>query len=62
MTIPASPPVYYAINAQLQGGGSVSVAIDVNGRQVSSGVAHGGYNIAMAEISSMTGSWQDTNS
>jgi hypothetical protein len=38
-TIPSSPPSYYAISAQLQGGGSVSVIIKVDGQQISSGVA-----------------------
>ena len=33
-SIPASPPIYYSINAQLQGTGSVSVVIKVNGKQI----------------------------
>ena len=62
--IPASPPVYYSISAQLQGSGSVSVALKVDGKQLSSGVAHGGYGIASAEISMnpLTGAWADDNS
>jgi hypothetical protein len=62
-TIPSSPPSYYAISAQLQGGGSVSVIIKVDGQQISGGVANGGYNIASAEIGQdpITGQWQDDN-
>jgi hypothetical protein len=57
-------PAYYAINAQLQGGGTVSCKILVGGRVISSGTAEGGFNIASCEISqdSFSGSWQDDNS
>jgi hypothetical protein len=53
---------YYSIQAQLQGSGSVTVEIEINGRVISSGHASGGYDIAMAEISKdpLTGDWQDT--
>jgi len=53
---------YYAIQAQLQGGGKVTVRILVNGKVISTGTADGGYNIAMAEISQnpITGKWEDT--
>jgi hypothetical protein len=56
-------PVYYALQAQLQGGGSVTVKILVNGTVVSQGTATGGYNIAMAEIvdNPVSGQWEDTN-
>ncbi|HWG01618.1 MAG TPA: hypothetical protein VG164_07195 [Trebonia sp.] len=64
MTIPSSPPSYYAIQAQCQQGGSASVLIRVDGVQISSGVANGAYNIASAEISQdpISGQWQDDNS
>jgi hypothetical protein len=63
-TIPANPPQYYAIQAQLQGGGSVSCSISVDGKVISQGSASGGYNIASCEISQdlFNGGWQDTNS
>lgn len=52
-------PVYYSVTAQLQGGGSVTVEILVNGKVVSKGKATGSYNIASAEISKdlLTGEW-----
>ena len=64
MAIPASPPSFYAIQAQCQQGGSASVLIRVNGVQISSGVANGAFNIASAEISQdpVSGQWQDDNS
>ncbi|HTJ66182.1 MAG TPA: hypothetical protein VL551_01510, partial [Actinospica sp.] len=37
-------PLYYAVTAQLQGGGSVSCEIDVDGKAVSKATATGGYN------------------
>ena len=57
-------PSYYAINAQLQGGGSASCVIKVNGKALSRATASGGYNIADCEISQnpLTGQWEDTNS
>lgn len=56
--------LYYDVQAQLNGGGSVTVEILINGKAISSGHASGGYNIASAEISQdpLTGQWQDTNS
>lgn len=56
-------PEYYAINAQLQGGGSVNCKIKVDGVTISSASASGGYNIGDCEIDQdiTTGSWQDTN-
>ena len=56
-------PQYYAINAQLQGGGSVSCQIKVDGVTIASASASGGYNIADCEIdqNSTSGSWEDTN-
>ena len=61
--IPSSPPVYYAISAQLQGGGSVSCQILVDGKVISSSTATGGYNIASCEIGQdpLSGAWQDDN-
>ena len=63
-TIPGQPPIYYAIDAQLQGGGTVSCKIEVNGQTISQGTAQGGYNIATCEISQdpLSGGWTDTNS
>ncbi len=57
-------PSYYAINAQLQGGGQVSCVIKVNGKALSRATASGSYNIADCEISRnpLTGQWEDTNS
>lgn len=54
---------YYAIQAQLQGSGSVTVQILINGRVISSGHATGGYNIANAEIvqDPLTGKWENAN-
>lgn len=57
------PATGYAINAQLQGGGTVSCSISVDGKVISQGSASGGYNIASCEISQdFSGGWQDTNS
>ena len=56
-------PIYYAISAQLQGGGDVSCKIEVDGHVISSGQATGGYNIAQCEIGQdpITGDWQNDN-
>ncbi len=64
MTIPDQAPIYYAINAQLQGGGSVSCKIEVDGQVISQGTAEGGYQIASCEIGQdpVSGDWQDDNS
>jgi uncharacterized cupredoxin-like copper-binding protein len=61
--IPSSAPVYYAISAQLQGSGSVSCQILVDGKVISSSTANGGYNIASCEIGQdpLSGAWQDDN-
>lgn len=61
--IPSAPPVYYAINAQLQGEGTVSCTIEVNGQAISTATASGGYNIAGCEIGQdpITGQWQNDN-
>lgn len=63
MTIPAEVPEYYAISAQLQGGGDVSCKIEVDGQVISSGLAEGGYNIAQCEIGQdpISGEWQNDN-
>ena len=64
VTQPLGTPSYYAINAQLQGGGTVSCEIEVSGVVISSGSASGGYNICSAEITQdpVTSVWQDDNS
>jgi hypothetical protein len=56
-------PEYYAINAQLQGGGSVSCSIEVDGIPLSTGTASGGYNIADCEIGQdpITNLWENDN-
>lgn len=63
MTKPLGNPSYYDISAQLQGGGTVSCAILVDGKAVSTATASGGYNIADCEISQdpLSGQWEDTN-
>ena len=55
---------YYSIQAQLQGGGKVTVEIMVGGKVISKGTATGGYNIASAEIEQdmFTGKWEDVQS
>jgi hypothetical protein len=60
---PLGTPLYYSINAQLQGGGSVSCQILVDGQVISSSTATGGYNIAQCEIGQdpLSGQWQDDN-
>ena len=64
ITQPLGSPEYYAINAQLNGGGSVSCKIEVDGVTIASASASGGYNIADCEIdpNSASGSWENTNS
>ena len=56
-------PEYYAINAQLQGGGSVSCSIEVDGIPLSTGSASGGYNTADCEIGQdpVTNLWENDN-
>lgn len=56
-------PLYYAITAQLQGDGSVSCKIEVNGAVISSSTATGGYNIAQCEIGQapLSGAWTNDN-
>ena len=55
---------FYAISAQLNGGGAVIVEILVNGKVVSKAHASGSYNIASAEIvqNPITDEWEDANS
>jgi hypothetical protein len=62
--IPSPPPSYYDISAQCQQNGSASVLIRINGKQLSSGVANGAYNIASAQVGQdlITGQWMDENS
>jgi hypothetical protein len=63
VTAKLGDPIYYSLQAQLQGGGSVTVEILVNGIVISQGTASGGYNIATAEISQdpLSGQWTDTD-
>lgn len=61
--IPSSAPAYYSIDAQLNGSGTVSCKIEVNGKVVSQATATGSYNIASCEITQdpFSGAWQDAN-
>ena len=61
--IPASPPDYYSIDAQLNGSGSVTCEILVGGSVISKASATGSYNIASCEIDQdpFSGNWEDTN-
>ena len=63
VTKPLGTPLYYSVTAQLQGGGSVSCKIEVDGKVISQSTATGGYNIASCEISQdpLSGNWTDTN-
>lgn len=63
VTAKLGDPIYYSLTAQLQGGGSVTVKILIDGTVISQGSATGGYNIASAEISQdpLSGQWVDTN-
>jgi hypothetical protein len=57
-------PQFYAISAQLNGGGTVTCKILVDGTVISKAVATGSYNIAQCEIDQdpLTNAWEDTNS
>jgi hypothetical protein len=61
--IPSKAPLYYSVQAQLQGSGTVSCKILIGGKTVSSSTATGGYNIALCEVvrDPLTGGWQDAN-
>jgi hypothetical protein len=63
VTQPLGTPIYYSISAQLQGGGTVSCQIKVDGKAISSATASGGYNIASCEITQdpFSGDWTETN-
>ena len=63
VTKPLANPIYYSIEAQLQGGGEVTCKIKVDGKIISQSVASGGYNIAMCEIGQdpLSGKWTDDN-
>ncbi len=56
-------PEYYAINAQLQGGGYVRCSIEVDGVPLSTASASGGFNIASCEIGQdpITNLWENDN-
>lgn len=60
---PLGDPLYYSIQAQLQGSGSVTCELEIDGKVISTATASGGYNIAMCEISRdpLSGQWADTN-
>jgi hypothetical protein len=60
---PLGTPAYYYIWAQLQGDGSVSCQISVDGAVVSRAVASAAYGVAHCEIvrSLATGQWTDAN-
>jgi hypothetical protein len=55
-------PAFYALTAQLQGGGVVHCEIGIDGKVVAESVTTGGYNIAQCEMSrSLTGDWESDN-
>ena len=62
-TIPSKAPLYYSVQAQLQGAGSVTCKIKVDGKVISQATATGGYQIAQCEIGQdpLSGNWQDDN-
>ena len=57
-------PTYYSISAQLNGSGSITCKLEVDGKVISTASASGSYNIAMCEIvqDPFSGHWQDANS
>jgi hypothetical protein len=63
VTAPLGSPTYYAINAQLQGYGTVTCVIEVDGVPLSTATASGGYNIADCEIGQdpITNLWENDN-
>lgn len=63
ITRPLGHASFYAISAQLNGGGAVTVEILVNGKAVSKAHASGSYDIANAEIvqNPITDQWEDAN-
>jgi hypothetical protein len=65
MTVTSSlgSPAYYSISAQLNGSGSVTCKIEVDGKVISQADASGGYNIATCEIvqDPFSDKWQDAN-
>jgi hypothetical protein len=52
--------LYYALNAQLSGGGEISCSISVDGVVLKQGSASGGYNICSSQIGQnpLTGTWE----
>jgi hypothetical protein len=56
-------PAYYALSAQLQGSGSVTCKLEVDGRTVSEATASGSFQIAMCQIHKdpVSGEWKNTN-
>jgi hypothetical protein len=63
VSAPLASPSYYAITAQLQGGGVVTCKLKINGQVISAATASGGYNIAQCEADQnpITGAWENTN-
>lgn len=63
VTKPLGNPQYASISVQLQGDGSASCQIKVNGKTISKATANGGYNIAQCEVSKdpISDAWVDTN-
>ena len=63
ITQPLGSPQDYSVGAQLQGGGSVSCQIKVDGVTISSASASGGYNTADCQINQdATRRWVNTTS
>jgi hypothetical protein len=63
VTGPAGNPEFYAISGQLQGGGTVTCVIKVDGVPLPMPAAAGGFNIADGEIGRdpITNLWGDDN-
>ena len=63
MTRPVGNPVFYAISAQLQRGGTVTCVIKVDGVPLSRSTATGEFNIADCQIGQdrVTNLWEDDN-
>lgn len=61
--IGSAPASYYAVDAQLQGSGTVTCEILVGATVVSKSTASGSYTIAICEITRdpLSGQWQDAN-
>lgn len=64
LTKPLGHPDYYAIDAQLQGSGTVTCKLLVDAKVIAQSTVSGGTRTAHCEINqnAVTGAWEDTNS